>query len=263
MLYYKKIENAESSEWVILLHGIGGNSNVFKKQLDLLSTKYNLLLIDLHGHGNSKQHNLMTIRTKERHVNLKYVCDDIVEVMDKEEIKKANFMGISLGTIVILNMSIYYEERIESMILGGAIIGMTMRSKIILNFVDFIRQVIPYIAFRQLMGNALMPFNKHKNSRKVYLKASDTLEKKEFVEWFKLLKYHLKNFNVYEYKIPTLYVMGDKDFVFLPSIQKHIHSNNIKIISDCGHVCNVDCSEKFNDICMNFLLSTGRTCVTS
>ena len=260
MLYYKKIEHEENSEWVVLLHGIGGNSSAFKKQLEFLSTKYNLLLIDLHGHGNSKEHNLMNIRLKERQVSFKLICDDIIKVMDKENINKAHFMGISLGTIIILHMSIYYENRIESMILGGGVIGLTRRSKVMLTIIDFIRKVIPYIIFRQLMGNALMPFKKHKKSRKMYLKASNTLEKKEFVEWFKLLKYHLKTFNVYEYTIPTLYIMGDKDFVFLPSIKRYIQNNNLTIISDCGHVCNIDSSDKFNNICMNFLLSISGNC---
>ena len=50
MLKYDIIDNRHE-EWVVFIHGIGGSTKTWKRQIDLFSEKYNLLLLDLPGHG--------------------------------------------------------------------------------------------------------------------------------------------------------------------------------------------------------------------
>ena len=54
MLYFKKILNTNSKEWCVFIHGAGGSSSIWHKQVKAYSENFNLLLIDLRGHGNSK-----------------------------------------------------------------------------------------------------------------------------------------------------------------------------------------------------------------
>jgi pimeloyl-ACP methyl ester carboxylesterase len=53
MLYYKTIINKKSTEWIVLIHGFGGSSTIFYKQIHPFSYTHNLLLVDLKGHGHS------------------------------------------------------------------------------------------------------------------------------------------------------------------------------------------------------------------
>ena len=55
MLYYKEFIHPESKEWVVFIHGAGGSSAVWYKQLKDFKVHYNLLLIDLRGHGKSAE----------------------------------------------------------------------------------------------------------------------------------------------------------------------------------------------------------------
>ena len=55
---------------------------------------YHLLLIDLRGHGKSISHEFDEVYTFEN------VTEDIIQVLDKEVIKKSHFVGISLGSIL-------------------------------------------------------------------------------------------------------------------------------------------------------------------
>jgi pimeloyl-ACP methyl ester carboxylesterase len=47
MLKFKTHLNNKNNEWVTFLHGFGGSSNIWHKQVRELSKHYNLLFIDL------------------------------------------------------------------------------------------------------------------------------------------------------------------------------------------------------------------------
>jgi pimeloyl-ACP methyl ester carboxylesterase len=66
----------------------------------------------------------------------------------------------------------------------------------------------------------------------------------------------LKIFRQEQIKIPTLYVMGAQDYMFLPAVEKVVAQHNLsqlQIIPDCGHVVNVERPQKFNHLVIGFL----------
>jgi pimeloyl-ACP methyl ester carboxylesterase len=104
-----------------------------------------------------------------------------------------------------------------------------------------------------------MPKNNHKKSRLLFVREAKKLAQKEFIRWFKLtseLKPLLKLFRQIEVNIPTLYLMGAQDYMFLPSIkeiaEKHKYSK-LEIVPNCGHVVNVEQPKIFNSISIQFL----------
>ena len=42
------------SPWLVFLHGFGGTAEMWKKQIPVFKEKFNLLLLDLPGHGRSQ-----------------------------------------------------------------------------------------------------------------------------------------------------------------------------------------------------------------
>ncbi|MDU4024815.1 MAG: alpha/beta fold hydrolase, partial [Clostridium perfringens] len=179
MLYYKVVNNKylhKDKEWILMLHGIGGNLNIFKKQIDVLSENYNLLLVDLHGHGNSQNHTLKNMKKTKGEISFKYICEDIVEILDKLNIEKVNVLGISLGTIVGMQFEKYFPNRVSSMILGGGIVGMNLKSKFFLNLALVTKNIIPREIFYKIVAYMSMPCKNHKLSRNIFLKAAEKLD---------------------------------------------------------------------------------------
>ena len=123
MLHYSHYNHKTSSEWVTFVHGAGGSSSIWFKQIRDYSKQFNVLLLDLRGHGNSKP----TIKSAfEKRYTFDTIVDDIVEVLDFEKVEKSHFVGISLGTILIRQLAENYPERISSMIMGGAIMKLNL-----------------------------------------------------------------------------------------------------------------------------------------
>lgn len=99
---------------VMLYGGMGLMDNWYKYSfVDSLKQNYQLVLIDLRGHGKSaKPHDPELYLMKE-------FTADTIAIMDKLEIEKAHFWGYSLGGYLGLCLSKHYPNRFLSFILGG------------------------------------------------------------------------------------------------------------------------------------------------
>ena len=54
MLHYSTHLHPSSKTWVTFVHGAGGSSSIWFKQLREFSKYFNVLLLDLRGHGKSR-----------------------------------------------------------------------------------------------------------------------------------------------------------------------------------------------------------------
>lgn len=256
MLNYTTYIHPNSSQWVTFVHGAGGSSSIWYKQLRSFKAEYNILVLDLRGHGKSK------IALKDV-VNPKYTFDviteDILEVIDYLKIEKSHFVGISLGTILIRNLAEKHPNRVQSMILAGAIMKLNFRSQLLIKLGDTFKSVIPYMLLYKFFAFIIMPRKNHKQSRILFVREAKKLCQKEFIRWFKLtseINPLLRIFRENDINIPTLYMMGEEDHLFLPSIQKlakeHLLSQ-VFVVANCGHVVNIEQPLIFNTKSIQFL----------
>ena len=104
-----------------------------------------------------------------------------------------------------------------------------------------------------------MPKRNHKESRLLFIREAKKLYQKEFIRWFKLTSEViplLKVFRQKQIKVPTLYVMGEQDYMFLPAVRKVVEQHQrsqLQVIPNCGHVVNVEHPQQFNQLCLRFL----------
>ncbi len=257
MINYTIYKNETSADWVTFVHGAGGSSSVWFKQIREFQKHFNVLLLDLRGHGSSKSPIKNAMKQK---YTFSAIANDIVEVIEYLKIEKSHFVGISLGSIVIRQLAEMRPEKVESMIFGGAILKMNFRSQILMRVGNIFKYVLPYLMLYKLFAFVIMPKKNHKQSRLLFINEAKKLYQKEFIKWFKLtaeINPVLKWFRQVELNIPTLYVMGEEDYMFLPIVkkvvEKHFKSSKLIVIQNCGHVVNVEQPAVFNHEVLNFL----------
>ncbi|SEL29682.1 Pimeloyl-ACP methyl ester carboxylesterase [Maribacter orientalis] len=256
MLHYITYKHKVSTVWVTFVHGAGGSSSIWFKQIREFKKHFNVLLLDLRGHGNSKPNFKNVFDEK---YTFDVITNDIVEVINFENIEKSHFIGISLGTILIRNLAEMHPELVESMVMGGAIMKLNLRSQILMKLGIIFKTIIPYLWLYKFFAFIIMPNKNHKESRSLFVREAKKLYQKEFIRWFKLtseINPLLRFFRAADIKIPTLYVMGEEDYLFLPSIRKivELHQNSkLLVVEDCGHVVNVEQPKFFNDEVIKYL----------
>jgi len=256
MLYYRKYIKGSDHEWVVLVHGAGGSSSLWFKQIKAFQKNFNVLMVDLRGHGKSKD--FLKAFCSYR-FTMDDVSRDIVEVMDHEQIDKAHFVGLSLGSIIIRHLAEVIPERISSLIMGGAVINFSVKSRTLVKVGNFFKLILPYMWLYKLLVLAVMPRKSNKESRILFIREAKKIGQKEFLRWYKLVSDMnplLKFMRKKELTIPTLYIMGEHDYLFLKPVREiveHHKKSILKVIENCGHVCNVEAPERFNNLCINFM----------
>jgi 3-oxoadipate enol-lactonase len=94
---------------VVLLHPFPANHNLWKPAAQALITRYRVILPDLRGHGESGVGEGPA--TMEKHTA------DIARVLDHEEVRRAAFVGVSIGGYVLFEFWRKYRERVDALVL--------------------------------------------------------------------------------------------------------------------------------------------------
>lgn len=243
------------------IHGAGGSSAIWFKQVRDFKEHYNVLLIDLRGHGRSKS----PVYEKLQRYSFEVIGDEVMEVLDHLKIPQTHLVGISLGTIIIRDLSERYPDRISSLIMGGAVMKLNVRGQVLMRLGVLLQSIVPYLLLYKLFAWIIMPRRKHRESRNLFVREARKLYQKEFKRWFTLaadINPLLKIFRSKDTGIPTLYIMGSEDHMFLPSIRKLVADHRmalLHVIPECGHVVNVERPLAFNVECIRFINALGRT----
>ena len=254
MLYHKVYRAANNNpKWVTFIHGAGGSSSIWYKQIKYFMQYFNVLVIDLRGHGKSPKGN------GTHNYTFKEITKEVVEVLDHLEIEKTHMVGISLGTIIIREIAEHCPGKVDKLVLGGAILNFNLQGKILMKLGDWLKSVLPYMLLYKLFAFVILPRKNHKEARVLFVNEAKKLAQKEFVRWYKLtasvnkvLKFH-RDVPVAH---PTLYLMGSEDYMFLEPIKQVIKDQKnaiLQIVQDCGHVVNVEQPMVFNQMVLAYL----------
>ncbi len=260
ILFHTIFPHKTSKVWVVFVHGAGGSSAIWFRQIRAYQKEYNVLLLDLRGHGKS-------VDLVQSFVNSNYsfnnVSRDIIDVLDHNSITSAHFVGISLGTIIIRNIAEIAPEYVSSMVLGGAVTRFNIRSNTLVYLGNTFKHCVPYMWLYRLFAFIMMPKKRHKESRNLFVREAKRLCQKEFIRWFKLamdVNPLMRHFKEKDIDIPILYIMGKEDYMFLGPVKemvKHHKNSLLQTIHKCGHVCNVESPNLFNQHSLAFIARQG------
>ena len=91
---------------IILIHGFGEDSRIWKHQINFLENDFRLYIPDLPGTGESK------IGNKE--LSMEWMAEMIKQMMDEEKISQCIMLGHSMGGYVTLAFAELYPERLSA-----------------------------------------------------------------------------------------------------------------------------------------------------
>lgn len=104
-------------ETIIFINSLGTNLSIWEDVAAKLAGHYNILLFDKRGHGLSN--------TKPGAVTIETYADDVINLMNTLDIKKAHLVGLSIGGLITYSLASRYVDRFDKLIFSntGAKIG--------------------------------------------------------------------------------------------------------------------------------------------
>ncbi len=107
--YY--VSKGPHKEWVLFLHAAFVDHNMFKAQVEHFQNAYNVLTLDLIGHGNSTD--------AKKGDGIDKMAAWIHEILKKEKIERIHVVGVSLGAVVAQDFANRYPEAVQSLACFG------------------------------------------------------------------------------------------------------------------------------------------------
>lgn len=250
MLYYETYNN-KKPEWAVFIHGIGGSTKTWKKQIEDFSQSYNLLLLDLPGHGNS---------SGIKEFNIEAVCSLIIEVMDDAGIASADIISMSLGSMVASHLAVLYPTRVKSLTQGGATLRVDGFNKLLMETADKVKHILPVKLTYGIFARVIMPKKNHRKSRNIFIREAVKMNRKDFIRWVSILHESVHPRKLIKglrgLPIKMHFISGDEDRCFLEGVKRCVDAlpqATLSIIERCGHVCSIEKAEEFNSKALFFL----------
>ena len=237
--------NRKKSIPVVFIHGVGLDHQMWDQQVDYLS-EFSILTYDLLGHGKTPLH-------KDK-LNLKDFSNQLSELLDHLKIEKINLVGFSLGSLIALDFSSHFQNKVEKLILIGTTYKRSDQERSLV--LDRYNQAK---LNKPISGQALKRWFSDKyleENPETYDFFMNILNKvpddhKNFLKAYELFANHYDDFEAIK-KIDrkTLVMTGSEDNGSTPAMSKElvkdlVNSTYIEI-KNGKHLCSIECVDDVN-----------------
>jgi 3-oxoadipate enol-lactonase len=253
MLHFEKL-GTDSKPACVFLHAFPLDSEMWHPQIEALSAlDLQVILIDLPGFGKSY--------SVER-LSMEIIATEVVKVIDALKIKKASFVGLSMGGYVIFNLYRLFPEKISALALCDTTPAADSEERKQLRF-ELIEQISlrgTEVLVEQMLPNLVSTQTLHSNPlliewlKKKFLNAKP----QAVISALKAMAERRDHFELLpKINVPTLLIFGEEDkatnLEIAEKINSSIPNSSLKKIKNAGHYSNLENPEDFNSALVEFI----------
>lgn len=252
MLKYFDIESVKIACWVntssldahkkslLFIHGSGGNHSIWSRQYAQLRKNYNIVAVNLPGHGNSGGNGEKDVQD---------YCIWIKKLLEVLDLKKPVLVGHSLGAAIALRFAISHPEEIAGIVCIGG--GITMPvNPFFLEFMKTNPPEVPAEIIDLICKYSLAKENRDKFSAP--LRKSISLSKVDILYGDLLACNELDlTLETDKISVPSLIICGAEDKMTPPDLSNKLAAGiskaKLEIIEGAGHMVMIEKPEEFNN----------------
>ena len=249
VIEYKKIsyrldfdESRKSN--LFLIHGASCDSSVFLELSDNLLEKFNVMSVDLNGHGDSEGEGFRGV------VDHAFIC---AELLEKKNLGKWNIMGHSLGGAIAMTLALYKPDFIESLIL----VATGARLRIPESFLSEIKKGNNYKLNKEFLRNSIFD-SSDDNILTPLLEIMQSINPKVvYKDWLAADSFDLSR-RLESIKSRCLLICGENDPLTPPKYHEYLSSeipgSTLSVFPNCGHWPFIEQAELFLEELDNFFV---------
>jgi pimeloyl-ACP methyl ester carboxylesterase len=238
-------------EPLVFIHGLGSSTQDWEHQLAYFSTRYQVVLVDVRGHGQTDK--------PAGPYSVPLFAQDLAGLMEALGIPAAHVCGISMGGMIAFQMAGDYPEMVKTLTVvnsGAGLVPDSFRDR----WNIFQRLVIFRLLSMEMIGETL--------AKRIFIKTEQEELRTVFVErWSENIKpaymaamRALVGWTVEdkldEITCPTLIIAADEDYTPLEDKQRIVtkmKNAELVVIEDSRHATPVEHPELFNQTLDDFL----------
>ncbi|HJM49859.1 MAG TPA: alpha/beta fold hydrolase [Alphaproteobacteria bacterium] len=254
------IDRAGEGEFLIFLHGIGGNRSNWTEQVEAFSRDFHTAAWDARGYGASDDY--------DGPLDFSDFARDLGRVLDHFDVDKGHIVGLSMGGRIAQDFFALFPERVKTLTLvatHSSFQDFTPEER--QRFIDLRRKplveegkqpadIAPLVA-RSLLG----PFATEAQYRRLVASIA-ALHKESYIKTVEVTTMFDRSQELGSIDVPTLLVYGENDPLTQPEkgrrMADRIPGAEFVVIPRAGHLINLEQPELFDATVREFLLKHGQ-----
>ncbi|EBA02292.1 putative hydrolase [Rhodobacterales bacterium HTCC2150] len=257
-------EKGETGALVLFLHGIGGNAKNWDNQLRALCADYDVAALDLRGYGTS------TLGFAQSTID--DYCADILHVMETRGASRLVLAGLSYGSWIATSFAMRHSDILRGLILAGGCTGMSEADPSERENFRITREV-PLNAgqtpadFAPAVVNVIAGPRATEAQRNELRQSMEEIPAATYRDALNCFCNPLEKFEFARIDCPVLMFTGEHDRLAPPSEIRRVSERimeerraaaknadvHFEVISDVGHVCNLEAADETNALIHRFL----------
>ena len=253
------VEHAGQGDLVLFLHGIGGNSSNWRRQVEALSGRYLAAAWDARGWGGSDDY--------DGPLRLEDMVADAMRVLDHFGKREAHVVGLSMGGLVAQHIWHAHPGRVRSLALCDTSPGLS-RSQTREEQEQFLRlrqkpllegktpaDIAPGVA------RSLISPNGTPDALAELTASIAALHTESYLKALEMVTFHEMTHDIGGITVPCLLVVGADAALCPPSIHADMHAripgSRLVVLPDAGHLSNIEQPDAFTRALEAFLADVG------
>ena len=260
MLKYFDVESSKIACWVngdnfgaheqslIFIHGSGGDHSAWSNQYAALHKHYNIVAVDLPGHGRSEGSGKSDIEN---------YCLSVKKLFDILQLKNVILVGHSLGAAITLQFALNYPQTIYGIVTVGGGMKMPVNPAIFeflkTNPTESVELICKFSVAKANREKFMEPLMKSLAQARIDVLQGDLSACDKFDVSPEINKISLK----------ALVICGAEDKMTPPEFSRQIVESisgaKLCLIEGAGHMVMMEKPDEFNEALKDFALSIFRT----
>ena len=230
---------------LVFIHGVGLDHRMWSEQVDYLS-EFSILTYDLIGHGKTPCNKDV--------LNFKDFSDQLLGLLDNLKIEKINLVGFSLGSLIALDFSSHFQNKVEKLILIGTTYKRSDQERSLV--LDRYNQAklnkpISKEALKRWFSDKYLEDNPKTYDFFMKILNKEPKDHKNFLKGYELFANHYDDIEtIKKIHTKTLVMTGSDDVGATPAMSKElvkdlVNSTYIEI-KNGKHLCSIECEDDVN-----------------
>ena len=227
---------------LVFIHGVGLDHQMWDKQVNYLN-EFSILTYDLLGHGKTP--------FNKENLNFNDFSNQLLEILGYLKIERIHLVGFSLGSLVALDFSSRYQDKIEKLILIGTTYKRSDQEKALV--LDRYNQAklnkpISKQALKRWFSDKYLEKNPETFDFFMNILNKKPEDHKNFIKAYELFANHKDDIaSIQKINKKTLVMTGSDDPGSSPAMSKELvkdlkNSSYIEI-KNGKHLCSIECSD--------------------